>query len=426
MRFTDIAIRNLKPTDKKYYTREADGFTIRVMPSGVKTWLFVYTFDGKRKEMNLGQYPHVSVADARSKFNKAFDLFKKGKDPADLDRQVKDERRKAPTVNKLVTEYIDRHAKRFKRSWAKDEQILNREVVPKWGNRKAADIVKRDVIHLLEDIVNREAPGMANNTFQIIRKMFNFAVEKDILQHTPCTGVKLPAPKQQRDRFLSEEEIKTLWKNLDRPTLGMTDETQRALKLILVTAQRPGEVIGMHSKEITERWWTIPAERAKNGRTHRVYLTNTAIELIGPLETIDQKTGETKPKGYIFASPLKKENRPMGDTALPVAVRRALAMPVTDQDGKPATENRLGIDHFTPHDLRRTANTLMAASKIIKEHRERVLNHTLEKLDGTYNLHDYDDEKVIALEALERKIKTILTGEAGKVIPISKAQNGSE
>jgi len=121
--------------------------------------------------------------------------------------------------------------------------------------------------------------------------------------------------------------------------------------------------------------------------------------------------------------------KPIEVNALAHVVRRNLKSPVKingqevfGKDGQPVTENKLGVASFTPHDLRRTANTLMASCKIIKEHRERVLNHTLERLDGTYNLHDYDDEKQMALETLERKILQIINGSAaGKVVPIKRA-----
>jgi len=109
----------------------------------------------------------------------------------------------------------------------------------------------------LESIVERGSPAMSNQTLKIVRKMFNFAVERDILQHTPCTGVKALAPNNSRERTLNEAEIKALWANLDAGIIS--DEIKRALKLILVTAQRPGEVIGMRAAEIDKRWWTIPS-----------------------------------------------------------------------------------------------------------------------------------------------------------------------
>lgn len=278
--FTDKMIKALKPESTDYSRSEGNGFTVRVMPSGVKTWLYVYAFDGKRRKMNLGQYPAISLEDARSRFEDARRQVKNGVDPLAAAEQAKVERIKAPTVADLIDEYIEKHAKPNKRGWAEDKRILERDALPAWGKRKAADITKRDVVLLLEKIVERGSPGSANNNFKIIRKMFSFAVERDILQISPCIGVKMPSPLVIKDRALSEQEISTLWRALD--TCHASDEIKRALKLILVTGQRPGEVIGMHPREIDGHWWTIPAERSKNKRSHRVYLTKTALELIGP------------------------------------------------------------------------------------------------------------------------------------------------
>jgi len=282
-RFTDRFIASLKPEKREYWKREGQGFAIRVLPSGEKIWYFVYTFEGRKRYMRLkaGGYPDVTLANAREAFDAARVKLANGVDPLAEKEQAAEERRKAPTVADLVGEYITRHAKLFKRSWAKDEQILNREVVPAWGNRKAADIEKGDVIRLCEGIVTRGAPAMANNTFQIIRKMLNWAVEKNILKTTPCVGVKLPAPKNSRDRLLAADEIRTLWESLDRTDLSITPDICRALKLILVTGQRPNEVAGLHSSEIAvehredkdskgniirewdETWWTLPVARQK-------------------------------------------------------------------------------------------------------------------------------------------------------------------
>lgn len=418
--FTDKFIRNLKPTDKLQDMREKDGFGIRVTPGGVKTWFFIYRLDGKRRFMNLGHYPSITLEEARKKHRAALALAEQGKDPMGMAEEAREERRKAPTVADLADEYIERHAKKFKRSWRKDEQVLNRDVIPAWGKRKAKDIAKRDVILLMEGIVDRGAPIMANYVFQVTRKMFNWAVEQDILTSTPFLGTKLPSPTNKRERVLSEDEIFTLWGSLDRTDLNMSDSIRRALRLILVTAQRPGEVIGMHSDEIDGHWWTIPAERAKNRKTHRIYLTRAALDLIGP----------TEGKGYIFPAPFhlgeSQEERPIGCNALAVAVGRNLAYPLTDKTGqplftaggKPATENRLGIDHFTPHDLRRTAATFMAKNGEMDEVIDAVLNHAKQGVIKVYNQYRYDREKQQALETWERKLNGILTGERANVVSI--------
>lgn len=423
MKFTDVAIRNLKPTDKKYYLREAAGFTIRVLPSGVKTWLFIYTFEGKRKEMNLGLYPDVKLVDARVKHGDAVKLLRNGKDPAALEAEAKEERRTAFTMADLIDEYIKKHAMPNKRSWSIDKGILDLDALPAWGQRKAADITKRDVVLLLEKIVERGSPGSANNNFKILRKMFNFAVDRDILQLSPCHGVKMPAPQNRKDRYLNEAEICAFWKNLD--SCHASDEVRRALKLILVTGQRPGEVIGLHSREIKDKWWTLPAERSKNKRSHHVYLTDTALDLIGPLKVYDKATKKMKPKEYIFECPHGEKDKPIENTAPAHVIRRNLAVPVMhegkpvfDADGKPVTVNKLGIEKFTPHDLRRTAATFMSKIGFMDEVIDAVLNHAKQGIIRTYNINRYDKEIQAALEAWDRKLNSIITSTASNVISI--------
>jgi integrase len=260
--------------------------------------------------------------------------------------------------------------------------------------------------------------------------MYNWAVEKGKLENTPCTGLKLPAPKVERDRALSEAEIKTLWASLDRKDLNMSGENKRALKLVLLTAQRPGEVIGLHTKEIDGNWWTIPAERSKNGREHRVYLTATVLgtiaESIAEVERLQKLPADKAYSGFIFPSPHKKKDQPIGYTALPISVMRNLNYPLTndkgqplfDKFGKPATENRLGVEQFTPHDLRRTAATFMSESGFMDEVIDAVLNHKKKGIIKTYNKNKYDKEKQQALEAWENKLKIILAGE--KVVDMHK------
>jgi integrase len=237
-------------------------------------------------------------------------------------------------------------------------------------------------------------PGQAQNVLESTRKMYNWAIDQGMLETTPFLGVKRPAPKNKKDRALSDKEIKTLWKELD--VADMSDEIRRALKLTLVTGQKPGEVIGMHAQKIVEKWWTIPKEKTKNRKAHRVYLTDLALELIAPLESTDPKTGEIKTKGYIFPCPHKTKEKPIMEGAVGHVLR-------TNLEAK-----KISVAKFTPHDLRRTAVTHMARLKVLLEWRERVVNHLPKELDATYNLYEYDEEKETAMKRWEADLFRIL------------------
>ncbi len=334
-------------------------------------------------------------------------------------RTEREEKRDSHAITELSEEYLTRHAKKFKRSWQEDERILNRDVLPVWGKRKVADITKRHINLLLESIVDRGAPIMANNTFKIVRRMFNYAVEKDILVYSPAMGLKMQSPKVRRERTLSETEISTLWSSLGTAT--MSDDVRRALRLILVTAQRPNEVIGMHTREIDGSWWTIPSERAKNGKAHRVFLTDTALESIGDLKIPDEKTGKLVPKGYIFACPHKSKDTSISHHALSRAIVNNCPSGCINDCGscedancktdkrKLDEKNRLGIIHFTPHDLRRTASTFMAEDRVMDKVIDAILNHVKGELGKIYILYRYDKEKRLALKKWEKRLKAITT-----------------
>ena len=173
MKFTDTMIRNLK-ADKKKYLRESNGFTIRVMPSGVKTWLFVYTTpEGRRKEMNLGNYPSISLAEAKQKYNDAYSMLQRGIDPGTVEREKKEERKRTPFISDFTDEYIERYAKEHNRGWKEIERALKAEIVSRWGNRKITDIKRRDLVLVLDEIKERGAPIMANRVLAYTRKMFS-------------------------------------------------------------------------------------------------------------------------------------------------------------------------------------------------------------------------------------------------------------
>ncbi|GAM11258.1 prophage CP4-57 integrase [Geobacter sp. OR-1] len=462
MKFTDKLIGNLKPQEKKYYVRESKGFSIRVLPTGVKTWLFIYNFDGKRREMNLGIYPTMSLADARTAYSNAYSILHDKQNPRDpqeerdqkhaAERQAREDRDKHPTVGMLVTEYIrkvsdakNEHANPLKTSWEEDQRILNKDVVPVWGERKVEDITRKDVLRLLDNMQGR-GNGIITNTFKIIRRMFRYAVKQEIIVTTPCyafeRGEELPRP-VSKERNLTEEEVKAFLTGIDNTAIS--GEIRNILKLILLTGQRPGEVTAMHASEINGKWWEFTPKETKITkeipRKQRIYLTEMALSLIG----------DTKGKGYLFPSPITKlddNDKVIDDCITERAVSAALRRNLLTHEvkPKPATwkkavstaknkfkrkqfivpdEKKLGIAKFTPHDLRRTCATMISEIGYPDEVVDAILAHLKKGEIRTYNKNKYDRDKQMAMEAWERKLNSIVTNTESNVIPITAGRKSA-
>lgn len=413
-RFTDRYIRSLKPQEARYDVLEARGFSVRVFPNGTKSFFFVYTFEKKRRRVTLGNYPGLSLQAATEKVNEFRASLERGVDPVTYQEEkariAEEEKRReeeaarieamAATVAGLASEYLEKWAKPRKRSWREDARILAKDVVPRWGERKAKQITRRDIISLLDEIVDRGSPIAANRTLAVIRKMFNFALSRDIVPTTPCAAIKAPSTENRRDRALSSEEIKIFWSGLDGA--GMVQGSKLALKLMLVTAQRAGEVTGASWEEVdlSTGWWTITALQSKNKMAHRVPLSSQALEILAEVKVL---AGESI---WLFPSP-KGENH-IGETALGHAVRRNLPL--------------FGIEQFTPHDLRRTAASHMTGMGISRLVVSKILNHAEPGITAVYDRHSYDREKLQALETWGRRLEAIAEGRADNVVEFTARQ----
>jgi integrase len=395
MKLTDAQVRNLKPQAQRYEVWEGKGFGVRVTPNGAKSFIYMYRFQGKNRRLTLGTYPAMSLAEAHKAFAEAKEMLVKGIDPGAKTVFERQEELKAPTVAGLAVEYLEKWAKPRKRSWQTDKRILEKDVLPEWGWRKARDITRRDVIRLLDGIIDRGAGIMSNRSFAVIRKMFNFAVNRDIVPVSPCLAVRSPAPEQRRDRVLTTDEIRAFWHSMDGAK--MAEGTKLTLKLQLVTAQRKGEIISAAWDEIDliEGWWTIPGEKSKNSLPHRVPLSPFALELFRAAKTL---AGGSP---WVFPSPRG------GKHITPEAVDHALRRPGLEA---------LGFT-FVPHDLRRTAASHMTGMGISRLVVSKLLNHVERGVTAVYDRHSYDREKRQALEAWTHKLKGIVEGAEANVIP---------
>ena len=389
MKFKDKTVQCLPPRADRYDVRDErnPGFALRVFPSGRKSWVFIYHYQGRKRRMTLGSYPSLSLAEAGKMYRAAKKRLDDRVDPASESQLAKANECRAPTVGMLVEEYIERWAKPNKRSWREDERILNKDVLPEWKWRKAKDITRRDITGLLDAVIDRGAGIQANRTLAVVRKMFNFGVQRGLLDHTPCLGITAPAQENRRDRILSKAEIRTFWEALDRAR--MAEGTRLALKLQLLTAQRIGETVGAAWDEfdIVGGAWTIPAEKAKNKCAHFVPLCSQALAIV---EQVRFLTADSR---WVFPSP--RGDQPINETAVSHAVRRNLGV--------------LGVGQFTPHDLRRTAASQMTAMGISRLVVSKILNHVDGGVTAVYDRHSYDLEKRHALETWGRMLETIVT-----------------
>jgi len=399
-KLTKKFIDSLNPPSAGYEIKwdgELKGFGVRITSKGIITFIIDYrNKNGRRRRMSIGRYGVLTPAQARGKAIEILASVNAGKDPLESKKKMRAE----STFKDLANEYIKRHASQ-KRSRKEDERIINKELIPKWGHLPIKEIRRRDVIRLIDAINDRGAPIMANRTLALIKTIFNFGISRDIIEFNPAHLVKPPAKEKPRDRVLSESEIKKFWDRIDKiPTLSI--HIKAVLKLILITAQRPGEITNMEWKELDLEtgWWTIPAEKTKNKLSHRVPLSPLAKKIIQSIPRESERFVFPGRKGSQFL-----KDKPIQANSIAHAVR----------------DNRKDLDvDFRPHDLRRTAASQMTSMGISRLVVSKILNHVETGVTAVYDRNSYDREKRDALNAWSERLLNIIEGKKAEVIPLTR------
>jgi integrase len=390
MALTDLQVKKLRSRGQRYEKFDGkNGLCIRVAPTGLKTWVFRYHYDGVRRRMTLGSYPGVGLAKARELHALAVQDLQKGVDPGEKQKQARSDRKSAQTFKGLLDEFWKMALKKTP-TGKERRRLVEKDALGPWGRRKVEDITRRDAVLLLDQVRER-APVTANRLQGVLVRMFNFASERGIIEHSPLVGMRRPR-ESSRSRVLSDDEIKLLWGALDmeNTAIDIYRVTKLALKMILLTGQRPGEVVGMAWSEIEGDYWIIPPGRIKvrGSEPQRVPLCPMALEIV------EQARLYSDDCDFVFRSSYKPE-QPVSRQALARAIGRHWA--------------EIGIEtHFTPHDLRRTVRTKLAELGVSDIVAERVLGHKLQGVLAIYNRHSYDVEKRQALGLWERRLQEIL------------------
>jgi integrase len=394
IKFTAAKIKSLEAVRGKqvdYFDKSLRGFFLRVSQEGKKSFGVMYRHGGRLRRMKLGTSPLLSLAKARNKAASALRNVELGEDPA----TEKQEDRHAATFEQVALEYLERHARTKKKSWQEDERVIKKDLIPEFGKQHAKAIVRGDVRAFLER-KSATAPIMANRIRALLRKIFNWAITSEIVESNPVYLVPAPGKERQRDRVLTEDEIKCIWDAIDADRQNADDSHLKVkalsagiMKLRLLTAQRGAEIMSMEWSELESKtgWRTIPGDKTKNGFSHRVPLTEPALAIITEMKSV---VGDDDCSRFVFPSP-------KGDTHIS-----------NPQKALERIQRATKID-FVGHDFRRTAASMMTGMGIPRLTVKKILNHVEREITAVYDRHSYDAEKREALEAWAARLLRVVS-----------------
>jgi integrase len=391
VRLTDLLVRRLKPRANgafMVWDAHTRGLGVRVLPTGTRSWKYVYSRRGKSRWLHLGAVGAIDLAAARRLAAQAALEVAHGADPAAEKRA----RRLVDTFGELAARYVEEHAKKRNRSWRQADALVWHHLLPLWGSLPAGEITRADVRTMMRAI---EAPVAANQTLAAASAIFTWAVNQEILDANPCRGVDRN-PTVARERTLADSEIPEFW-----TLFGEAGIAGMALKMILLLGQRPGEVAHMRREHVVDGWWRLPGAPVpavgwpgvKNGASHEVWLSAPARAILAEMGGNDE--------GYVF--PGHRRGRPVSGLD---AVMREIC-------------TKLGAERVVPHDLRRSFGTMVTRLSFGRAAMDRILNHREGGVGSIYDRHSYSAENQHVMEAVAAHIMALAEGRAAddKVLP---------
>ena len=339
------------------------GFGLRVSKMDTKTFFVRVRYRGKTQRHTIGTYPSYSLSEAREKAAEVIEQAEKGAlHSVDVQKL---------SIKEAYDRFIELYAKVHNKDWAMSDSRL-KKFMAEYGGMDLADLHRRDIIAFLDRLVAAGTPTQANRARAALSRFLNWCVERTYIEHSPCQGVPKPAKEKPRDRVLTDDEILKVFNISDEFSYPFGP----LFKVLMLTAQRRGEVSGMRWSELDlpNKTWSLPKERAKNGKAHIVPLSPYVVEILESLprflhsDFVFTTTGETPVSGH--------------------------------GKYKYRLDEALGVNDWVFHDFRRTAASGMARLEIPPYVVEKVLNHvsgTFAGVLGVYNQYGYDREKREAL-----------------------------
>ena len=368
------------PTGKSaiYYDSGQPGLRLLVTPTGNKSYQLQWWSKTLQKPLTktLGKFRVISITDARQQAASLIAEINAGSDIEKNKREALRSKLLQPSVQDFSKIFIERHceAKNLKTT-SEIKRIIEKEIVKEIGTIKMCDVHRVDLISLLDKIQDRGKLILCNRVHSVLSKMFNFAIERGVLEISPLQGVKKRAAEVKRERVLNDSEIRLLWNSLGDST------TSLLLKFLLLTGQRTGETRLAEWSEIENNIWHIPAQKTKNGTPHDIPLSTGANDILKILK-------ERQTCRYIFHG-----NRDKAD-----GTHRAPLDKDFEGHHLKSSIKKFGWERTTVHDLRRTMRSKLAELGISPIVGEKILNHKIQGVLPIYDRFDYRREKEEALQ----------------------------
>jgi integrase len=347
-----------------------------------KSYLIQYRVNGVKRRMPIGACSSISLADAIKTAKGYLGDVSRDRDPF-VERQEakRQQARDAYTFNTLLGDWAELHLKTRRASYAQKAPHVVRQVFKKLLDQPATAIDRRAIVAAL-DAYAKQAPHVARAAKAYASAAWGWAIARGTLDVNPF--LKLPvAETTKRDRVLKNDEIQRVWRATERPGVF-----NAVVRLLVLTGQRREEVAGMEWSELAPDLsvWTIPGERAKNGKAHVVPLSKQAREMIA-----------VQPRGAALVFPGMRGDSPFNGWSRP----------------KRALDRASSVAGWVLHDLRRTVATNLQKLGVRLEVTEAVLNHvggSRAGIVGIYQRHEWADEKRVALQAWADRLDAIVEG----------------
>ncbi|WP_175718783.1 tyrosine-type recombinase/integrase [Burkholderia anthina] len=379
---TDTRIKALQPKAARYPVADGGGLLLEVMPSGSKIWRYRYSLHGKRQPtVTIGEYPAIALSVARERARRYAEIVASGVSPVADARKDRGAMKSVDTVREFGGYWIEQQmAGKSEEYQRTTKRALEKDVYPAIGSKPVSEVTPGDVLAICDRIKKRGAPKMALHTRNVLKRMYEYAIARQLVLHNPAQVIvaRFVATQESRDRVLSPDEIGHVLRAVYASSIRRP--LKLAIHLLVLTMVRKSELIEARWSEfdLDAGIWRIPAERMKKDREHWVYLAPQAVAMLRELH--ENRTSQQ----YVFPSS-RGADRPIAKSTLNQAVR-ALDME---------------IQHFVLHDFRRTASTHLHEMGQPSDAIEKALAHAIKGIKGVYNRAEYAEQRrhILALWA---------------------------